>query len=94
MSDFLPEQKRYLEGFASGVAAARVAGGIGGPSAPAAPPEPAGPDAIHVKAQDRAVAAGGKLAGPGEMEARGAPLRSARAISGRGSQGTDPEARG
>jgi ferredoxin-nitrite reductase len=58
-SDFNPDQKRYLEGFASGLAAARAArgkasGGAGG--------EPIGPDAIHIKAQDRTVAEGGTLA--------------------------------
>jgi ferredoxin-nitrite reductase len=55
--DFSPEQKRYLEGFVSGLSAARAARG----SAPAKS-EPTGPDAIHLKAQDRAIAAGGKLA--------------------------------
>jgi ferredoxin-nitrite reductase len=58
-SDFTPDQKRYLEGFASGLTAARAvrgqlpAGNGGG--------EVTGPDAIHIKAQDRVVAAGGKL---------------------------------
>lgn len=55
-SDFSPEQKRYLEGFVSGLSASRVARS----SAPAKS-EPVGPDAIHLKAQDRTVAAGGKL---------------------------------
>src|SRR2546430_1811638 len=54
--DFAPDQKRYLEGFVSGLTAARAARG----SAPARS-EPSGPDAAHMKAQDRAVAAGGKL---------------------------------
>jgi ferredoxin-nitrite reductase len=57
-SDFTPDQKRYLEGFASGLTAARAARGqlpVGGSS------EPTGPDAIHIQAQDRTVAAGGKL---------------------------------
>ena len=54
--DFTPEQKRYLEGFVSGLSAARAARA----SAPAKT-EPTGPDAIHIKAQDRAVSAGGKL---------------------------------
>ncbi len=59
-SDFTPDQKRYLEGFSSGLAAARAARG----QLPArtAQSEPAGPDAIHIKAQDRVLAAGGKLA--------------------------------
>lgn len=57
-SDFSPDQKRYLEGFASGLTAARAARGAlpkGGSS------EPSGPDAIHIKAQDATVAKGGKL---------------------------------
>ncbi len=59
-SDFTPEQKRYLEGFATGLNAARVARGKG--PGGAAPAEVAGPDAIHIQAQDRILAAGGKLA--------------------------------
>jgi ferredoxin-nitrite reductase len=59
-SDFTPDQKRYLEGFASGISAARAARG----RLPAGSPgdEPTGPDAIHTAAQDRVLAAGGKLA--------------------------------
>jgi ferredoxin-nitrite reductase len=55
--DFTAEQKRYLEGLATGLSASRAAKG-------AAPTrsEPVGPDAIHLKAQDRTMAAGGKLA--------------------------------
>jgi len=59
-SDFSPEQKRYLEGFATGLNAARTARGKGPASAASA--EAVGPDAIHIQAQDRTVAAGGKLA--------------------------------
>ncbi len=55
--DFSPDQKRYLEGFVSGLSAARAARG-GAP----AKSEPSGPDAVHIRAQDRVVAAGGKLA--------------------------------
>ncbi|MFD0934035.1 NirA family protein [Methylobacterium trifolii] len=59
--DFDAEQKRYLEGFASGISAARLTGGLmSGNSAP--PAEPTGPDAIHIKAQDATIKAGGKLA--------------------------------
>jgi ferredoxin-nitrite reductase len=60
MSDFSAEQKRYLEGFALGVAAVRHTGGLAEGGAPAKP-EPTGPDAIHLKAQDRIVQSGGKL---------------------------------
>ena len=59
-SDFSPEQKRYLEGFATGLNAARTARGKGSGSAASA--EAVGPDAIDIQAQDRTVAAGGKLA--------------------------------
>jgi len=56
--DFSPEQKRYLEGFTSGVQIARAGRGLGGKAQLAAP---TGPDAAHLAAQDRTVAAGGKL---------------------------------
>ncbi|MDO9441780.1 MAG: NirA family protein [Beijerinckiaceae bacterium] len=56
-TDFTPEQKRYLEGFMSGLQSTRQARG-------AAPAEaaPTGPDAPHALAQARTLAAGGKLA--------------------------------
>jgi len=67
--DFTPEQKRYLEGFVSGLQIARAARGLAGnasrtaavqvPDAAAA--QPVGPDAPHLIAQDRVIAAGGKL---------------------------------
>jgi len=70
-ADFSPEQKRYLEGFTSGVHSMRAARGrplFGGDSkAPPAPgagngaSEPSGPDAEHLKAQDRFLSAGKKL---------------------------------
>ncbi len=68
--DFEPEQKRYLEGLAAGLQIAKAARGLARPangaaaaSTPAAPgvAEPVGPDAEHLRAQDRVVKAGGKL---------------------------------
>jgi ferredoxin-nitrite reductase len=62
--DFEPEQKRYLEGFVAGIQIAKAAKSVAGAAAPgaAAPePEPVGPDAAALKAQNRALAAGGKL---------------------------------
>ena len=73
MEDFTDEQKRYLEGFAAGTLLAgsvgalpALAGSMG--SRPAGPggqtasgPTSAGPETIHFQAQDRIVAAGGKL---------------------------------
>ncbi|MGN6284685.1 MAG: NirA family protein [Afipia sp.] len=63
--DFSGEQKRYLEGFTSGLQigrASRIFSQGGGPAASAAPTEPTGPDAAHLKAQQRVVAEGKKLA--------------------------------
>ena len=58
--DFTPDQKRYLEGFTTGLQIARAArGGAGTPGAAAS--EPTGPDAEHLRAQDRVLQAGGKL---------------------------------
>ncbi|MGB8402032.1 NirA family protein [Bradyrhizobium sp.] len=58
--DFTDEQKRYLEGFATGLQISRV--GRGGGSAGKADTEPSGPDAAHIKAQDKVIASGRKLA--------------------------------
>jgi ferredoxin-nitrite reductase len=59
-ADFSSEQKRYLEGFVAGAAIAKVSRGLNGtPAAPAS--EPVGPDAAALIAQDKTVAAGGKL---------------------------------
>ena len=57
--DFSPDQKRYLEGYVSGLNAARATRGT---LAPGGKTEPSGPDAIHLKAQEKTIAAGGKLA--------------------------------
>jgi len=66
--DFSSDQKRYLEGFVSGVQAARAARGLAPlagreamPAPAAGAPTPTGPDAAHMAAQDRVLAAGGKL---------------------------------
>lgn len=59
--DFTDEQKRYLEGFTTGLQISRVGRGLGG-GADKASAEPAGPDAVHIKAQDKVIASGKKLA--------------------------------
>jgi ferredoxin-nitrite reductase len=61
MSDeFDPAQKRYLEGFMTGLQSARTARGLG-PLGGSAAPAPSGPEKEHMEAQDRTVAAGRKL---------------------------------
>jgi ferredoxin-nitrite reductase len=58
--EFTAEQKRYLEGFASGLQAGRAARGA--PVSDAKPAaEPTGPDAAALQAQDRVLADGKKL---------------------------------
>ncbi len=59
--DFTDEQKRYLEGFTTGLQISRVGRGLGG-GAGKANAEPTGPDAVHIKAQDKVIASGKKLA--------------------------------
>jgi ferredoxin-nitrite reductase len=63
-TDFSDEQKRYLEGFMSGLQVARVGRnlGVAGGTADKANAEPTGPDAAHIKAQDKIAASGRKLA--------------------------------
>jgi len=61
LSDFDAEQKRYLEGMAAGISAVRHAGATLASGPAALPPEPTGPDAVHLKAQDKVTAGGGKL---------------------------------
>ena len=63
--DFSDEQKRYLEGFMSGIQVGRVGRALTGAAAsPGDKPnaEPIGPDAAHIKAQDKVTASGRKLA--------------------------------
>lgn len=61
-AEFSTEQKRYLEGFVSGIHAGQAARGLAPmESGAAAPAEPTGPDAAHIKAQERTKAKGKKL---------------------------------
>src|ERR1700710_3006994 len=61
--DFTDEQKRYLEGFTSGLQISRAGRGLSSAAAKSNA-EPAGPDAAHIKAQDKVLAGGKKLADP------------------------------
>ena len=65
-NDFSPEQKRYLEGFVSGLQAARAARGLQTGNGAVALPgsggaEPFGPEAAAFKAQNRFISEGRKL---------------------------------
>lgn len=58
--EFSEEQKRYLEGFAAGLNVSRAGNRLAATGGQATA-EPTGPDAAHIKAQDRFIAEGKKL---------------------------------
>src|ERR1700687_1147699 len=58
--DFSDEQKRYLEGFATGLQISKGGRCLGGGGQGNA--EPSGPEAAHIRAQDKVLASGKKLA--------------------------------
>jgi ferredoxin-nitrite reductase len=60
--DFTTDQKRYLEGFMSGLQVARAARAPASAAPQGVESDSSGPDAAHLEAQDRFVAAGQKLA--------------------------------
>jgi ferredoxin-nitrite reductase len=60
--DFTDEQKRYLEGFTTGLQISRVGRSFGAANTGKVDGEPIGPDAAHLKAQDKVIASGKKLA--------------------------------
>jgi ferredoxin-nitrite reductase len=72
VDDFSDDQKRYLEGFVSGQAAARAAKGLAPlfPVAGGGEAAPAGPEAIHFRAQAAVLAAGKKLVAEEEAKRR------------------------
>jgi ferredoxin-nitrite reductase len=60
--DFSDEQKRYLEGFATGLQIRTVGRGFSDATASQASAEPSGREDAHIKAQNRVIASGKKLA--------------------------------
>jgi ferredoxin-nitrite reductase len=93
--DFEPEQKRYLEGFVAGLQIAKTAKGLaaampGAPGPPAAV-EPVGPDAAALKAQDRVLAAGGKLSDPEKFKREQNPFDTYERLKELGSRNEYPK---
>jgi ferredoxin-nitrite reductase len=92
--EFEPEQKRYLEGFVAGMQIARAAKGVAG-SAPAAPaaaaPEPTGPEAAALKAQNKVLAAGGKLSDPEKFKREEHPFDAYERLKAQGAQNEYPK---
>ena len=95
--DFSAEQKRYLEGFVAGVqiakAAKSVAGSAAAQSAAAAgtASEPTGPDAAGLHAQNRLLAAGGKLSDPEKFKREQHPFDTYARLKEHAAKGEYPK---
>src|ERR1700674_5318948 len=94
-ADFSDEQKRYLEGFMSGLQVGRVGRSIGvaaGAGAPAGKidPEPVGPDAAGFKAQDRFVRDGKKLSDPEKFKREQHPFDAYERLKAQAESNTPP----
>src|SRR5580658_3792231 len=93
-SDFTPEQKRYLEGFVSGIQARGGNGFLGSGNTPQATPEPTpmGPDAPHLLAQDEAIKAGKKLADQEKWKREEHPFDAYQKLRGQAARDEYPKA--
>jgi ferredoxin-nitrite reductase len=91
MSEFDDQQKQWLQGFVSGIEARKAADRLASraPGAPAA--QPIGPDALQHAAQDRAVAAGGKLVAEETAKRARHPLDRWDEVVGRAEAGQFPK---
>jgi ferredoxin-nitrite reductase len=92
--DFTPEQKRYLEGFVSGVQARGGNGFLGSGNPPQAAPEttPMGPDAPHLLAQDAAIKAGKKLVDQEKWKREEHPFDAYQKLRGQAARDEYPKA--
>jgi ferredoxin-nitrite reductase len=96
--DFEPEQKRYLEGFVAGLQIAKAAKSVAGAgvamlgaTAVPAVTEPVGPDAAALKAQNRVLAAGGKLSDPEKFKREEHPFDSYERLKAHAAKGEFPK---
>jgi ferredoxin-nitrite reductase len=89
-ADFSDEQKRYLEGFMSGLQIARVGRNLGVAGGGQANAEPAGPDAAHIKAQDKVLASGKKLADPEKFKREEHPFDAYERLKEQARNNTPP----
>ena len=86
-NEFSGEQKRYLEGYMSGLTVGRAVHTLtSGRTGGKATGEPTGPDAIHIKAQDRVLEAGGKLSDPEKFKRELNPLDGYAQLESAGAQ--------
>jgi ferredoxin-nitrite reductase len=93
-ADFSDEQKRYLEGFMSGLQVGRVGRAAGLAGAGAAPDkaaaEPVGPDAAGLKAQDRFLQDGKKLSDPEKFKREQHPFDAYERLKEQARHNTPP----
>jgi ferredoxin-nitrite reductase len=92
--DFTPDQKRYLEGFTSGMQSARAARGLGplgGAPVAGGKAAPAGPDKEHQEAQAKTVAAGGRLVDQEKWKAAEHPFDAYSRFKAQAEAGTYPK---
>ena len=94
-ADFSDEQKRYLEGFMSGLQVGRVGRGVtpfagGGAAVEKAVPEPVGPDAAGLKAQDRFLQDGKKLSDPEKFKREQHPFDAYERLKEQARHNTPP----
>jgi len=92
-NDFSPEQKRYLEGFMSGLQSARAARGLGplGGTGGSGNAAPSGPDKEHAEAQAKTLAGGGKLVDQEKWKAAEHPFDAYARFKQQASSGTYPK---
>ena len=86
-ADFSPEQKRFLEGFLSGVQATRA---LSGAAIAATESTPTGPEAAHLAAQRATEARGGKLVDQEKWKRDDNPFDAYARLSGESETGRYP----
>ncbi|MDP1838728.1 MAG: NirA family protein, partial [Reyranella sp.] len=95
MSDFDDQQKQWLQGFVSGIEARKAADRLSGRASGAPATQSSGqgsdPDALQHAAQDRAVAAGGKLGIEEKAKRERHPLDRWDEVVGRAEAGQFPK---
>jgi ferredoxin-nitrite reductase len=91
MSEFDDQQKQWLQGFVSGIEARKAADKLANRAPGASAAQPIGPDALQYAAQDRAVAAGGKLVAEETAKRARHPLDRWDEVVGRAEAGQFPK---
>jgi ferredoxin-nitrite reductase len=91
MSEFDDQQKQWLQGFVSGIEARKAADKLAGRAPAGGAAQAIGPDALQYAAQDRAVAAGGKLVAEETAKRARHPLDRWDEVVGRAEAGEFPK---